>query len=225
MSEFGRTFRENGNRGTDHGHGTVYWVLGGAVNGGVIAGAQQRVSRGTLFQDRDYPVLNDYRAVLGGLFRSLWGLSTSQCASIFPQSAPLDLATRVDRARRRVMLRVGLRGYAQRGHRERSSMRSLKWITLIGACWALGQHLGVAGDGGLTVTISNDSHHAISLVTVYDLNTDPAQKILASQLINGFATVAVSVSADASGHGSSVMVGRSRWIATCASADTATRPI
>lgn len=91
VSEFGRTFRENGNRGTDHGHGTVYWVLGGAVNGGVIAGAQQRVSRGTLFQDRDYPVLNDYRAVLGGLFRSLWGLTPSQCASIFPQTAPLDL--------------------------------------------------------------------------------------------------------------------------------------
>ncbi len=91
VSEFGRTFRENGNRGTDHGHGTVYWVLGGAVNGGVIAGAQQRVSRGTLFQDRDYPVLNDYRSVLGGLFRSLWGLTPGQCASIFPQTAPLDL--------------------------------------------------------------------------------------------------------------------------------------
>jgi uncharacterized protein (DUF1501 family) len=91
VSEFGRTFRENGNRGTDHGHGTVYWVLGGAVNGGLIAGAQQRVSRGTLFQDRDYPVLNDYRAVLGGLFRSLWGLTPSQCAGIFPQTAPLDL--------------------------------------------------------------------------------------------------------------------------------------
>jgi uncharacterized protein (DUF1501 family) len=91
LSEFGRTFRENGNRGTDHGHGTVYWVLGGAVNGGLILGAQQQVSRGTLFQDRDYPVLNDYRAVLGGLFRSLWGLSTAQCASVFPHAAPLDL--------------------------------------------------------------------------------------------------------------------------------------
>ena len=62
LSEFGRTFRENGSRGTDHGHGTVYWVLGGAINGGAIAGAQQRLTRGTLFQDRDYPVLNDYRA-------------------------------------------------------------------------------------------------------------------------------------------------------------------
>src|ERR1700689_3297706 len=60
VSEFGRTFRENGNRGTDHGHGTVYWVLGGAINGGRIAGEQQRLERNTLFQDRDYPVLNDY---------------------------------------------------------------------------------------------------------------------------------------------------------------------
>ena len=68
LSEFGRTFRENGNRGTDHGHGTVYWVLGGAINGGTIVGEQRPVSRGTLFQDRDYPVLNDYRAVLGGLY-------------------------------------------------------------------------------------------------------------------------------------------------------------
>jgi uncharacterized protein (DUF1501 family) len=91
VSEFGRTFRENGNRGTDHGHGTVYWVLGGAINGGRILGEQQRVDRSTLFQDRDFPVLNDYRAVLGGLFRSLWGLSTDQSANIFRQAAPLDL--------------------------------------------------------------------------------------------------------------------------------------
>jgi len=91
LSEFGRTFRENGNRGTDHGHGTVYWVLGGAINGGTIAGEQQRVSRATLFQDRDFPVLNDYRAVLGGLYRSLWGLSQDQCAHVFEQVAPVDL--------------------------------------------------------------------------------------------------------------------------------------
>jgi uncharacterized protein (DUF1501 family) len=91
VSEFGRTFRENGNRGTDHGHGTVYWVLGGAVKGGRIAGEQQRVDRGSLFQDRDFPVLNDYRAVLGGLFRTLWGLSAEQNARIFQQAAPVDL--------------------------------------------------------------------------------------------------------------------------------------
>jgi len=48
-------------------------------------------ARGTLFQDRDYPVLNDYRAVLGGLFRSLWTLTPAQCAQIFPQVTPVDL--------------------------------------------------------------------------------------------------------------------------------------
>jgi uncharacterized protein (DUF1501 family) len=91
VSEFGRTFRENGNRGTDHGHGTVYWVLGGGISGGRIAGEQQRVDRSTLFQDRDFPVLNDYRAVLGGLFRSLWALSPDQSAQVFQQVAPVDL--------------------------------------------------------------------------------------------------------------------------------------
>jgi uncharacterized protein (DUF1501 family) len=91
LSEFGRTFRENGDRGTDHGHGTVYWVLGGSVRGGRIIGAQQRLARSTLFQDRDYPVLNEYRAVLGGLFRSLWGLNASQSARVFAGVTPLEL--------------------------------------------------------------------------------------------------------------------------------------
>ena len=91
LSEFGRTFRENGNRGTDHGHGTVYWVLGGAVNGGRIAGEQVKVDRPALLQDRDFPVLNDYRAVLGGLFRSLWGLTPEQCGAVFPGTPPCDL--------------------------------------------------------------------------------------------------------------------------------------
>ena len=50
ISEFGRTFRENGNKGTDHGHGTVYWVMGGAVRGGRIAGRQVEVRRDTLFR-------------------------------------------------------------------------------------------------------------------------------------------------------------------------------
>lgn len=91
LSEFGRTFRENGNHGTDHGHGTVYWVLGGAIKGGAIVGEQQRVRRATLLQDRDYPVLNDYRGTLGGIFRSLWGLSATQGRRIFPQVPPVDL--------------------------------------------------------------------------------------------------------------------------------------
>jgi uncharacterized protein (DUF1501 family) len=91
LSEFGRTFRENGNRGTDHGHGSVHWVLGGSIAGGRIVGEQVRVARRTLLEDRDYPVLNPYRGVLGGLFRRMWGLSPAQLESIFPGAMPLDL--------------------------------------------------------------------------------------------------------------------------------------
>ena len=91
VSEFGRTFRENGSRGTDHGHGSVYWVAGGAVAGGRIAGRQEAVARPSLFQDRDLPVLNEYRALLGGLFKRLWGLSASQIEQVFPSAPPTDL--------------------------------------------------------------------------------------------------------------------------------------
>lgn len=91
ISEFGRTFRENGSRGTDHGHGTVYWVMGGHVRGGRLAGEQVAVSAKTLNQDRDYPVLNDYRAIFGGLFNKLYGLDKQRLAQIFPGASPLDL--------------------------------------------------------------------------------------------------------------------------------------
>lgn len=84
LSEFGRTFRENGNRGTDHGHGTVYWVLGGGIRGGRVVGEQQRIEAATLFQNRDYPVLNDYRAFLSGLLAHLYGLSDAALQRIFP---------------------------------------------------------------------------------------------------------------------------------------------
>jgi uncharacterized protein (DUF1501 family) len=91
LSEFGRTFRENGNRGTDHGHGTVYWVLGGAISGGGIVGEQQRLARSSLFQDRDYPVLNDYRSVLAGLFRRMWSLSPGQTSAVFASVPAIEL--------------------------------------------------------------------------------------------------------------------------------------
>ena len=91
VSEFGRTFRENGNRGTDHGHGTVFWVLGGGVGGGRIAGEQQALTATTLFQNRDYPVLNDYRSVLGGLFARLYGLDLAAVARVFPGAKAADL--------------------------------------------------------------------------------------------------------------------------------------
>lgn len=83
VSEFGRTFRENGNRGTDHGHGSVYWVLGGGVQGGKVRGEQIRVEQATLFQNRDYPVLNEYRAMFGGLLARMYGLNAGQVEHIF----------------------------------------------------------------------------------------------------------------------------------------------
>ncbi len=55
VSEFGRTFRENGDRGTDHGHGSVYWVLGGRVRGGRLAGPQVALTPASLNQSRDLP--------------------------------------------------------------------------------------------------------------------------------------------------------------------------
>jgi uncharacterized protein (DUF1501 family) len=91
VSEFGRTFRENGNKGTDHGHGTTYWVLGGKINGGRVAGQQVAINAGSLLQNRDYPVLNNYRDVLGGLMRRTYGLSESNLATVFPGSKPRDL--------------------------------------------------------------------------------------------------------------------------------------
>ena len=92
VSEFGRTFRENGNRGTDHGHGSVYWVLGGGVKGGRIAGPQVAVTQANLFQDRDWPVLTDYRSLIGGVLRRSYGLSQAQLTQIFPAAQPSDLA-------------------------------------------------------------------------------------------------------------------------------------
>jgi uncharacterized protein (DUF1501 family) len=91
ISEFGRTFRENGDRGTDHGHGSVYWVMGGGINGGRIVGEQIKVEQATLFQNRDYPVLTDYRAMFAGLFQHLYGLQQASVQRIFAGVHPTEL--------------------------------------------------------------------------------------------------------------------------------------
>jgi uncharacterized protein (DUF1501 family) len=92
VSEFGRTFRENGNRGTDHGHGSTYWVLGGGVRGGRIAGRQSPLTEAGLFQNRDLPVLNDYRGLIGGVLKRGYGFSDAQLAAVFPSAPAQDLA-------------------------------------------------------------------------------------------------------------------------------------
>ncbi|MBV8594492.1 MAG: DUF1501 domain-containing protein, partial [Caulobacteraceae bacterium] len=91
ISEFGRTFRENGDKGTDHGHGSVYWVLGGRVRGGRVVGDHPQVAEAMLNQGRDYPVYVDYRELMGGLFQRLYGLSPARIQSVFPGVSPRDL--------------------------------------------------------------------------------------------------------------------------------------
>jgi uncharacterized protein (DUF1501 family) len=86
MSEFGRTARENGNRGTDHGHGNVMWVLGGGVNGGQVLGDWQGLAPEALNEGRDLPVTTDFRTVLAQVAGRHLELHDRQLAAIFPQA-------------------------------------------------------------------------------------------------------------------------------------------
>jgi len=91
LSEFGRTFHENGDKGTDHGHGSIYWVLGGSLRGGRIAGPQMRIAPETLNQQRDLPVLTDYRGLIGGLAQQQFGMNAARLSAVFPDAKPATL--------------------------------------------------------------------------------------------------------------------------------------
>src|SRR5213078_993460 len=65
MTEFGRTARENGNRGTDHGHANVMFVLGGPVKGGKVYGSWPGLDQSQLYEGRDLAITTDFRRVLG----------------------------------------------------------------------------------------------------------------------------------------------------------------
>ncbi len=65
MSEFGRTARENGNRGTDHGHANVMFVMGGPVKGGKVYGRWPGLDQSQLYEGRDLALTTDFRQVLG----------------------------------------------------------------------------------------------------------------------------------------------------------------
>lgn len=91
VSEFGRTFRENGDKGTDHGHGSVYWVLGGSVRGGRMVGPQVEITAASLNQARDLPVLTDYRTLIGHVAGGVFGLSATRVEAVFPKAPQVDL--------------------------------------------------------------------------------------------------------------------------------------
>ncbi len=65
MSEFGRTARENGTGGTDHGHANAMFVLGGQVKGGKVYGKWPGLDNEQLNEGRDLALTTDYAQVLG----------------------------------------------------------------------------------------------------------------------------------------------------------------
>jgi uncharacterized protein (DUF1501 family) len=82
MSEFGRTAKENGNRGTDHGHANCMLVMGGAVKGGKVYGRWPGLSPGQLNEGRDLALTTDFRSVLGEILVQHSGVRN--LAVVFP---------------------------------------------------------------------------------------------------------------------------------------------
>jgi uncharacterized protein (DUF1501 family) len=82
MSEFGRTARENGNRGTDHGHANCMFVMGGGVKGGRVYSRWPGMSEGELYQGRDLAVTTDYRSVIGEIMTK--HLGNHDLKTVFP---------------------------------------------------------------------------------------------------------------------------------------------
>jgi uncharacterized protein (DUF1501 family) len=82
MSEFGRTVRENGNRGTDHGHATAMLALGGTVNGGKVLGRWPGLDPSSRFEGRDLAVTTDFRDLFSEILTRHMG--AADVAPIFP---------------------------------------------------------------------------------------------------------------------------------------------
>jgi uncharacterized protein (DUF1501 family) len=82
MSEFGRAVAENGNRGTDHGHGNAMMIVGGTVRGGKVYGRWPGLAREQRYDGRDLSVTTDFRAVFSEVVRGHLGLQDTR--AVFP---------------------------------------------------------------------------------------------------------------------------------------------
>lgn len=82
MSEFGRTAKENGNRGTDHGHANVMFAMGGGIRGGKVYGDWPGLAQEQLYESRDLNLTTDFRDVLGELVAR--HLGNANVKSVFP---------------------------------------------------------------------------------------------------------------------------------------------
>jgi uncharacterized protein (DUF1501 family) len=88
LSEFGRTVHENGDHGTDHGHGNVIWVAGGRVKGGRVFGEWPGLMAEQLYQRRDLAITTDFRAALAAILGPHMGLTDRQLDLVFPGAPP-----------------------------------------------------------------------------------------------------------------------------------------
>jgi uncharacterized protein (DUF1501 family) len=95
ITEFGRTVRMNGTRGTDHGTGSVAFVLGGAVAGGRVVADWPGVGPGRLFEDRDLLPTCDLRSVAKGLLAQHLGLGKPALETVFPDSSAVGPVPRL----------------------------------------------------------------------------------------------------------------------------------
>jgi len=86
MSEFGRTVRENGNRGTDHGHANVMMLLGGGVKGGKVHGKWPGLGSQQLYENRDLAITTDFRDIFAELLTKQ--LAVPSLKAVFPGYEP-----------------------------------------------------------------------------------------------------------------------------------------
>lgn len=90
MSEFGRTVAENGNGGTDHGHGNVIWIMGGGVQGGKVHGQWPGLEKDQQFEGRDLAITTDFRSVIGAVLQSGFGLNDAEVVKVIPDYTSSD---------------------------------------------------------------------------------------------------------------------------------------
>ena len=83
-TEFGRTVRENGTQGTDHGHGSLALLAGGNINGGRMLGGFDGLADSALNEKRDLPVRLDWRSLIGKALMETQGFNLRTAQNVLP---------------------------------------------------------------------------------------------------------------------------------------------
>ena len=94
MSEFGRTAQENGNSGTDHGHGNAMWIMGGNVRGGKVYGEWPGLAGSELYEGRDLAITTDFREIISAALETQFGLTDTQLTKVIPNRPKVSRAAK-----------------------------------------------------------------------------------------------------------------------------------